>query len=119
MPDELPRVEFRDARVRVVSLDKGKARTLEDLRLTLRARPAPKNPSVYDVTWQERGERRASGHTRINLATGTVRNEEGGWPWMSIEAVMLTLNAGYDGVGAWCDLLGLEGTVRAEDYNLE
>ncbi len=114
-----PRVELKDARVRVVSRDRGSDRPVEDLTLTVRALPTRNDPHVYDIVWQGGEGRVASGQSQIDLHTGALRNVRDGLPWMSIEAVMLVINAGYDGVGAWSDLLGLDGTVRARDYQLQ
>ncbi|MGB2985706.1 MAG: AsmA-like C-terminal region-containing protein [Phycisphaerae bacterium] len=117
-PTELPTIELSNSRVRAMSREGDDTRVVEDLRLTVRARPSQRDPQVYDVVWQEGDGRVATGHSQVDLQTGRVRNVRGGLPWMSIEAVMLALNARYDGAGAWCDLLGLEGTVRAVEYNL-
>ncbi len=117
-PGPLPTIELRDAHVQVVSLEDGNHRVLEDLKLTVRALPAPDAPRVFNIVWQEDDDRTAGGHSQIDLQTGRLRNVRGGLPWMSIEAVMLAINARYDGAGAWCSLLGLDGTVRAKDYNL-
>jgi hypothetical protein len=113
----LPIIELRDARVRVLSQENGQQRLVEDLTMTVRALPAPNAPRVYNIVWQEE-DRTAGGHSQIDLRTGHLRNIRGGLPWMSIEAVMVAVNARYDGASAWCSLLGLDGTVRAKDYNL-
>ncbi|MEK7756212.1 MAG: hypothetical protein AAB385_03265, partial [Planctomycetota bacterium] len=91
---------------------------VEDLALTLRGRPSQRNPGIYDVVWQGGADTAGSGHSQIDLQSGYLRNVRGGLPSLSIETVMLAVNAGYDGAGAWCDLLGLDGRVRARDYNL-
>jgi len=117
-PGPLPTIELRDARVQVISREEGRDRMVEDIRLDVRARPSQHDSQVYNVVWHGGHGRIASGHSRIDLQTGRLRNVEGGLPWMSIEAVMLAINARYDGAGAWCDLLGLDGTVSAKDYDL-
>ncbi|MCZ6894699.1 MAG: hypothetical protein O7H40_11725, partial [Gammaproteobacteria bacterium] len=113
-----PTIELRDARIRVVSVEDGEARLVEDLRLTIRARPAQGEPDTYVVAWHDESQQAADGHSKIDLRTWRLRNVQGGLPWMSIEAVMAAIDVGYDGVGAWSDLLGLAGIVRAKDYNL-
>ncbi|MCH7595069.1 MAG: hypothetical protein IID35_00790 [Planctomycetes bacterium] len=112
-----PTIELRDARVRVLSVEPEGLRPVEDLHVTIRARPDPSNPYVYDVVWRSSIDN-TQGHSRIDLETGQIRNVQGGLPAMSIEAVMLAINAKYDGAGALRDLLGLSGTVRATDYDL-
>ena len=118
LPRRGPTIELRDARIRVVSVEDGGARLVEDLRLTIRARPAQDEPDTYDVAWHDESQKAADGYSKIDLRTGRLRNVQGGLPWMSIEAVMAAIDVGYEGVGAWSDLLGLAGTVRAKDYNL-
>lgn len=118
LPDVIPTVELRDARVRVLSMRNGKMRTVESLRLTVRGRSVSRNAQLYDVSWQSGETSATSGISQVDLSTGLIRNLRGGLPSMSVEAVMLVVNAGYDGVSAWRDLLGLEGKVRARDYNL-
>lgn len=136
-----PTIELRDARVKVLIRQSGRDRLVEDLRLTVRARPSPTAEAVYDVVWSDQSMRasmqdarsvlardddeldgrdaQAAGSGQVDLRTGAVRNVRGGLPWMSIEAVMAALNTRYDAAGAWCDLLGLEGTVRVSDYHFE
>ncbi|MCH7870583.1 MAG: hypothetical protein IID33_02680 [Planctomycetes bacterium] len=113
-----PTIELTNARVRVMSRERGRQRLVEDLTLTIRALPTTGSHPRYDVVWHTDDARSASGHSRIDLETGEVRNVRGGLPRMSIEAVMLAINAKYDGAGAWYELLGLDGTVRVQDYNL-
>jgi hypothetical protein len=116
----MPTIELRDARIRVVYSAFGgeRERIVEDLALTLRGRPSQRNPGIYDVVWQGGADTAGSGHSQIDLQSGYIRNVRGGLPSLSIETVMLAVNAGYDGAGAWSDLLGLDGRVRATDYNL-
>lgn len=128
-----PIVELREARVKVLSRSKEGDRVVDDLTVTIKARSRKLEPNIYDMVWESvgRGPRAggitaeitaahaaSDGHSQIDLRTGHLRNVRGGLPWMSIEAVMLAINARYDAVGAWNDLLGLDGTVRAVDYNL-
>lgn len=114
----MPTIELRDARIRVVYRDADREWIVEDLALTLRGRPSQRNPGIYDVVWQGGADTAGSGHSQIDLQNGYLRNVRGGLPSLSIETVMLAVNAGYDGAGAWSDLLGLDGRVRATDYNL-
>jgi len=114
----MPTVELRDARIRVAYREAHGVRVVEDLALTLRGRPSQRNQRIYDVAWQGEGDTAGSGHSQIDLQNGHLRNVRGGLPSLSIETVLLVVNAGYDGAGAWSDLLGLDGRVRATDYNL-
>ena len=114
----LPTIELTRARVRVVTRDRGLDRIVEELVLTLRGRHLADDNRFYDVVWQVAGEFAGKGHSQIDLESGTIHNVDGGLPWMSIEAVMIAINARYEQAGTLLDLLGLHGTVRAVDYNL-
>ncbi len=114
----MPTIELRDAQIRVVYRDSNRERIVEDLALTVRGRPSQRNPDIYDVVWQGEDDAAPGGYSQIDLRSGYLRNVRGGLPSLSIDTVMLAVNAGYDGAGAWCDLLGLDGRVRARDYNL-
>ncbi len=118
-PVRLPTLELRDAHIQVISREPAEDRIVENLRLTIRALPSKQNRHVYDVVWHGGTSRAASGHSQIDVRTGGLRNISGGLPLMSIEAVMLAVNARYDGAGAWCDLLGLDGEVRATNYGFD
>ncbi len=117
-PVSLPTIELTRARVRVVTRDRGADRIVDELVLTLRGRHLADNNRFYDVVWQCDGDRTAQGHSHIDMESGTIHNVEGGLPWMSIEAVMIAINARYEQAGTLLDLLGLHGSVRAVDYNL-
>lgn len=117
-PDSMPSFDLRDARIVVISREGDRDRVVGDLRLSFRALPSRQEPGVYNVVWEGGGGRTSSGYSQIDLISGRLRNIRGGLPWMSIEAVMLALDARYDGAGAWCELLGLDGNVRASDYKL-
>ena len=117
-PPSWPTIELRSARVHVVSRTAGRDRVVDDLSVTVRAKPTKHDSQLYDVTWQGGDPRAPSGHSRIDLRTGRIQNVQGGLPWMSVEAVAVAINTRYDGVSAWHDLLGLEGTVRAQDYSV-
>jgi hypothetical protein len=125
----LPVIELRNACIRVLDRNVGGLREVENLTLSVRARPAVDHAGRYDIVWNSTGTRNgkgadggapeaSGGYSQLDLNTGYVRNIHGGLPSMSIEAVMLVVNARYDGVGAWTNLLGLGGRVRAVDYNL-
>ena len=114
----LPTIELIDARVKVIQRESEIDRVVDDLTLTVRARPSRRDRGVYDVVWNGGGRRNAEGHSEVDTVAGCVRNIRGGLPWMSIEAVMIAINAGFDTAGTWSDLLGLDGVVRARDYNL-
>jgi len=113
----IPPIELREARLSVVHRDGFSERTIEDLRLTVRGWPSRDDPLFYNIVWQCVDDS-ANGHSRVDLQNGTVSNVRGGLPWMSIEAVMVVVDAQFDGAGSWCDLLGLGGQVRALDYNV-
>ncbi|RME37164.1 MAG: hypothetical protein D6788_10075, partial [Planctomycetota bacterium] len=114
-----PAVELREARVEVISREVQGDRIVDTLTVNVRAMPSEKKPHAYHIAWRERLEDgSATGHSLVDLRTGRFVNERGGLPWMSIEAVMLAVNARYDAAGAWCDLLGLGGRVRAVDYHV-
>jgi len=117
-PVSMPTIDLRNARITVISRERDDDRAVSELRLSVRALPSRQEPGVYDVVWESDEGRRASGHSQIDLPTGRLRNVRGGLPWMSIEAVMLALDATYDGASAWCELLGLDGVVRASDFRL-
>jgi len=117
-PDELPTIELRDARIRVLARGPEGDREVEDLRLTLRALQSQQDRRLYDIVWRGRDTESPGGHSQLELATGLIRNVRGGLPSMSIEAVLLAVNARFDGVGVWSNVLGLDGRVQAKDYNL-
>ncbi len=115
----LPLIELRDARVRVIARRNGQDHVVEDLRLSVRGGISLKDASLYDIVWQSTdagGDAPISGHSQLDLSKGVLRNVEGGLPRMSVEAVMLAVNASVDGAGAWAEMLGLGGTLHARDY---
>ena len=114
----LPAVELRNARLHVAQRLPDSERQVAELMLvSMRGTPNPSQPTVYDVSWRDGQVRPASGRSQIDLKTGHVRNLEGGLPWMSIEAVMIAVNTRFNAAGMWSDLLGLDGTVRATNYD--
>jgi hypothetical protein len=113
----LPTIELRDAGIQVVSRHQDHDRVVEDLKLTVRSRHPSPDSRFYDVVWHDKRGGKASGISQIDLNTGRIRNVRGGLPWMSLEAVLIAVNAKYDAAGTWSDLLGLHGAVRASDYN--
>ncbi|MCH7591476.1 MAG: hypothetical protein IH989_01680 [Planctomycetes bacterium] len=118
MPSNLPNVELRDARIRLVDRSDEARRLVEDLTITVRARSWKDGSPGYDVTWQVEHGQRSSGHARIDLGTGRVRSVMGGLPWMNVDTVALAVNAKIDAVEAWRDVLGLTGSVRAKHFDL-
>lgn len=114
-----PRVELRSASVEVVERHADGVRAVEQLDLTIRGKPADQSPYAYDVVWRREGGDEASGHARIDLDQLRIHNVRGGLPWMSLEGVLIALNARYAEAGSWGDLLGLEGTIRARDFTIE
>ncbi len=113
-----PPIELRQARVRIIHRSPAGDRDVEDFQLTVRGRRAIENPRLFNVVWQDATDPDANGHTQIDLVTGSIRNVRGGLPTMSIRAVMLAVDAGFEGADALTDLLGIEGRVRVRDYNL-
>jgi hypothetical protein len=113
----LPTIDFRDARFSVITQEGEEDRLVEDLTLTIRGRPSDTDPLVYSLVWGD-PIKMTSGHSQFDLRTTALRDVEGGLPWMSIEAVMIVVDAKYDGAGSWCDLLGLDGQVRADRYHI-
>lgn len=113
-----PVVELREAGVEVISRSAQGDRTVDELDLTIRAVPDSPLDPIYQVTWRSEGTPSENGHARFDLRHASVRNVYGGLPRMSIDAVMIALDAQFDGAGSWSNLLGLGGTVRATDYDL-
>jgi hypothetical protein len=113
----LPTIELRDARFSVIHRKNGTDRIIEDLTLTIRGLPAGDGLPIFNLVWRDL-RKDEGGHSRFNLATGELKDVQGGLPWMSIEAVMFAVDATYDGAGSWCDLLGLDGKVRAREYHV-
>ncbi len=114
-----PRVELRNASVEVIERRADGHRAVEQLDLTIRGRPADNNPYAYDVVWRRDGGDEASGHARIDLDQLRIHNVRGGLPWMSLEGVLIALNARYAEAGSLGELLGLEGAIRARDFTIE
>lgn len=115
---DIPTIELRDARITVVGREHDRDRVVDHLTMTIRGLPDPQDRSVYNLAWQSTNPKRAAGRASVSLDSGQVRNVSGGLPWMSIEAVMIAVDARFDGAGSWSDLLGLDGTVRVSDYIL-
>ncbi len=113
-----PPIELRNARLRLIHHTDEGDKDVEDLKLTVRGRQSPRDPRLFDLVWQNDSSPSTGGHSQIDLATGYLRNVQGGLPTMSVGAVMLAIDAGYEGADALGDLLGLQGRVRALDYNL-
>ncbi len=114
----LPTVELRDAQLLVVERDQQSDRVIEELTLAVRARPAADQSRLYDITWRRIDSASdTDGHMQYNWQLGTFRNITGGLPWLSLEAVLIGVNANYDGASAWSNLLGLSGKVRAVDFD--
>lgn len=101
-----PILELRDARIKVVVRDDAESRVVEDLRLTIRALPSDKGSPSYDIVWHGGGDRVASGRSRFDVASGRFSNVSGGLPWLSVEAVMVAVNATSSQAETRSDLLG-------------
>ncbi len=113
-----PPIELRQARVKIVHRSPSGDHELEDFQLTVRGRRATDQPRLFNIVWQDANDPDAHGHSQIDLTTGSIRNVNGGLPAMSMRGVMLAVDAKFDGADALTDLLGIEGRVRARDYNL-
>jgi len=118
----VPLIELRDARVRVLSRSEDGDRLVEELRLNVRGRESAANRGHYDIVWESLGSPGEAtperGHSQIDMRTGALRNVVGGLPEMSIEAVLLAVNARVEGAGAWAERLGIGGKIHARDFDL-
>ena len=115
----LPRLELQDSILRVIRTEDGAARAVEDLRLTVRGNACKRDPRWYDVVWTRGDAHGVSGHSQIDLENMRLRNVRGGLPWLSIEAVAIAVDSHFHHAAQWSDLLGLEGAVRASDYDFD
>ncbi len=115
----LPRLELRDSRLRVLRAEEGVERLVENLQLSLRGSTCEKDARWYDVAWSRGDASGVSGHSQIDLADFRLRNVRGGLPWLSIEAVAIAVDSHFHHAAVWSDLLGLEGAVRASDYDFD
>ncbi len=113
-----PPLELRAAQLKLVEHSPTGDRLVEELEVTIRAKQSPEDQRLLDLVWQESANAASGGHSQVDLTTGRLRNVTGGLPPMSIGAVMLAIDAGYDGASALTSLLGLQGQIRAVDYNL-
>ncbi|MCH7883740.1 MAG: hypothetical protein IIC01_00695 [Planctomycetes bacterium] len=111
-------IELRDARVRVHECDGGTRRMVEDLTITVRARRSEHDALLYDVVWHSAEAQPASGHAQLDLRSGSVRNVRGGTPAIGLEAFLFLAEGAYPGAREWGELMGLQGRVRARDYDL-
>ncbi len=116
--EELPTIELRNALFRVQNHDTEGLRTVDEITLTLRARPSQHNLGLYDVVWQDDADAEASGHSQIDLVSGSLRNVRGGLPSLSVETVLLAAASRNGQATMWSNLLGVNGRVRARDFNL-
>ncbi|MBN1512457.1 MAG: hypothetical protein JXB13_10615, partial [Phycisphaerae bacterium] len=93
-------------------------RSVETIRVQLLGEPDRETPSLYRVAWNGGGEHPSGGVTLVDLQSLALVDAGGGIPWISLEAAMVTLAPHVPGAVAYCDLLGLQGQVRAQHYNL-
>lgn len=117
-PIQIPPVEFRGARITVLHQDDQLERFVQELRITVRAVPVAHRKNTYDIAWRSDQPDGASGRARLDVTAGRLRNISGGLPWVSLEAVMIAVNAGFEEAGMWSDLLDLSGRMRVHDYDL-
>ncbi|MCH7527752.1 MAG: hypothetical protein IID39_09975, partial [Planctomycetes bacterium] len=73
---------------------------------------------LYDVVWHSAEAQASSGHAQMDLRTGSVRNVRGGTPAIGLEAFLFLAEGAYPGAREWGELMGLQGRVRARDYDL-
>ncbi len=117
-PKDKPTLEFREARFRVVYREGDHEREVDSLNISIRGRPSSTDADAYELVWRGGTGDVTSGQATLNFREGSLRNTFGGLPWISLEAVMIAINAEYNAAGTWIDLLGLEGRVRVRDYNI-
>jgi len=115
----LPSLELNDSSLRVLRIEEAATRPVEDLRLTLRGSVCPQDARWYDIVWTRGDAAGVSGHSQLDLTDLRLRNVRGGLPWMSIEAVAIAVDSHFHHAAQWRDLLGLEGAVRASDYDFD
>ncbi len=112
-----PVVEARDGRVRLVRASTPD-RAVEELSLSVRARPTPTDADVYDIVWQELREAQSAGHAQVHVRNGTCRNVRGGSPTVSVDTVLTLAEGRFAGAAERAKTLGLKGSVRLRDYDL-
>lgn len=113
-----PILRLRDASLHLSTRTAEGLEPVETLKMHLLARPDPDHPFGYRIAWVGGGEQRSRGRTQLDLRTMSLVDLGGGLPWVSLEAVLLAVNARIPGAARYCELLGLEGQVRAEDYSV-
>ncbi len=115
---DLPRVSTGDIDVDVIRRGPKSDILVERLTLNILALPDPGGRASYDVVWDATTDRVSSGTLRIDFDKKTIRDVEGGTPWLSMRAAALATEAATPGARYWMDLLGLQGQFHAIDFNL-
>ncbi len=115
MPETLPTIRLRDARLRLGRRDGDTQRCVEELTVSLVAVPQA-GDAAYEVSWKGGGVHQSAGRMFVDLAAGAVADLEGGLPWLTVEGAFLTAEARFPGAEDWRALLGLSGRFQVRDY---
>ncbi|GJM26060.1 MAG: hypothetical protein DHS20C16_24750 [Phycisphaerae bacterium] len=115
---DLPRVSTGDIDVDIVRRGPKSDALVERLTLNILALPNPERDAAYDVVWDATTDRVSSGTLQIDFDKKTIRDIDGGTPWLSVRAAALATEAATPGARYWMDLLGLQGQFHAVDFAL-
>lgn len=115
---DLPRVSTGNIDVEVVRRGSRSDTLVERLTLNILALPNPDGQAAYDVVWDASTDRLSKGTLRIDFDKKTIRDIDGGTPWLSVRAAALATEAAAPGARYWMDLLGLQGQFHAVDFAL-
>ncbi len=115
---DLPRVSTGDIDVEVVRRGAKSDVLVERFTLNILALPNPDGQAAYDVVWDAETDRLSKGTLRIDFDKKTIRDIDGGTPWLSVRAAALATEAATPGARYWMDLLGLQGQFHAVDFAL-
>lgn len=114
----LPVVRLRDASLHLMRRLPVGLEPVETLHMHLLAEPDPAQKNRYQIAWTGGASQHSSGRSSLDLHTMTLTDEEGGLPWLSIEAVTMALGTQVPGAAEYLNMLGLSGEVRAQEYNI-
>ncbi|MHC5108705.1 MAG: hypothetical protein ACYTHJ_02355 [Planctomycetota bacterium] len=114
---DIPSIELKDATITVVEQTGRNRRRIENMMLTVRGIPTPRSQAI-DIAWQRDGDSTTSGRARWDLRDGRLRNQRGGLPWLSLEALVTALGPHVNPDTDWERFLGIQGNVRVSDYDL-